>query len=344
MARTHGARPKGKAAASSTEAMIRKINPAPSTGSGYTDVTASKALLPGNAATSKVRSAVEGRYGSRDTTPSTSPELERHPPQTGSTDAEPETQTETWKRRAKLRAPVLATAPTRHAAGRTNREGKGQYGPCTKGGPAPETTASRHNRLANQDLEKSFTSDAAEARRARLKYEAIRRGPNGASTRSPPDPQGESAEGRGTATVEAWNSARPVRGTGTSAAERVRSILSPDPSRTGSANKNGPGDKSNEARVTTSATRGDKRNTKRLRDADAADHETIGESQQNVVHPFTPGHLPGDASLFILEPAAGPCDEFDPLTWFLAAIEAIYAAPSEVPTKSPIRFELSDEA
>jgi hypothetical protein len=48
--------------------------------------------------------------------------------------------------------------------------------------------------------------------------------------------------------------------------------------------------------------------------------------------------------LFILEPAAGPCDEFDPLTWFLAAIEAIYAAPSEVPTKSPIRFELSDEA
>ena len=54
--------------------------------------------------------------------------------------------------------------------------------------------------------------------------------------------------------------------------------------------------------------------------------------------------MPGDASIFFSEPAAGPCDEFDPPDWFLEAIKAICATPSEVPTKPPIRFEISERA
>jgi hypothetical protein len=40
----------------------------------------------------------------------------------------------------------------------------------------------------------------------------------------------------------------------------------------------------------------------------------------------------------------GPCDEFVPPRWFLERIKKICATESPTPTKSPIRFELSDQA
>ncbi len=59
---------------------------------------------------------------------------------------------------------------------------------------------------------------------------------------------------------------------------------------------------------------------------------------------WTPVHLPEDASLFFSEPAVGPCDEFLPPTWFLEAIKGICAASSVIPTRSPIRFKISEAA
>ncbi|KAI2497797.1 hypothetical protein MHU86_16683 [Fragilaria crotonensis] len=54
--------------------------------------------------------------------------------------------------------------------------------------------------------------------------------------------------------------------------------------------------------------------------------------------------LPSDAALFFPEPLEGPCDEFAPPPWFLEGIKRICANESPTPTKSPIRFDLSDQA
>ena len=94
----------------------------------------------------------------------------------------------------------------------------------------------------------------------------------------------------------------------------------------------------------TSATRrGEERNSGRLKLADQADKETLGESMRFVLPPDS-GPLPSDASLFFPEPIEGPCDEFEPPPWFLECIKRICANESPTPTKSPIRFELSEQA
>ena len=54
--------------------------------------------------------------------------------------------------------------------------------------------------------------------------------------------------------------------------------------------------------------------------------------------------MPGDASLYFAAPPSGPCDEFTPPAWFLEAIKGICATTPSTPTKSPIRFELSEQA
>jgi hypothetical protein len=84
-------------------------------------------------------------------------------------------------------------------------------------------------------------------------------------------------------------------------------------------------------------------NTDRLKRADATDRETLGESPQ-LVHSHTLEPLPSDASLFFSEPIVGPSDEFVPPPWFLNEIKKICVTESPTPTKSPIRFELSQKA
>jgi hypothetical protein len=133
----------------------------------------------------------------------------------------------------------------------------------------------------------------------------------------------------------------------TSAAERVRSILRPASRTTQKPTdvSNRDGEMGGGAGLLGSRTsRGDERNAKRLRDANANDRETLGESLSTTRLFGDIAHLPGDASLLFSAPAAGPCDEFNPPTWFLKAIVEICATPSEVPTKPPIRFEISEPA
>ena len=152
----------------------------------------------------------------------------------------------------------------------------------------------------------SFHADAATARRARLRFEAAERG------------------------------MKP------SAAEQVRSrVVAPSarnhtPSLETSALTDGD-------QPTSASRRGDERNTSRLKLADKTDRETLGESN-NLVDSTALGPLPSDASLFFPEPIIGPCDEFAPPPWFLEEIKRICATKSPTPTKSPIRFELSDQA
>jgi hypothetical protein len=95
----------------------------------------------------------------------------------------------------------------------------------------------------------------------------------------------------------------------------------------------------------TSATRrGEERNAGRLEAADHVDREILGELLPNVVHPYEMSPLPSNAALFFPAPLEGPCDEFAPPPWFLEGIKRICANDSPTPTKSPIRFELSDHA
>jgi hypothetical protein len=89
--------------------------------------------------------------------------------------------------------------------------------------------------------------------------------------------------------------------------------------------------------------KGKERNAKRLREADAADRATLGESP-SFVRSRVPSFLPGDAALFFHEPIVGPVDENEPPPWFIDAIRTICGTLSPTPSKPPIRFELSDEA
>ena len=152
----------------------------------------------------------------------------------------------------------------------------------------------------------SFHSNAATARKARLRFEAATRG------------------------------ATP------SAAEKVRSrVVNP-----GTRDQPTPGESSaltDGDQPTSSSRRGDERNAGRLKLADKTDRETLGESL-NITSPHALGPLPSDASLFFPDPVVGPCDEFVPPPWFLEGIRRICATDSPTPTKSPIRFELSDQA
>ena len=95
----------------------------------------------------------------------------------------------------------------------------------------------------------------------------------------------------------------------------------------------------------TSATRrGEERNAGRFEAADHVDREILCELLPNVVHPYEMSPLPSNAALFFPAPLEGPCDEFAPPPWFLEGIKRICANDSPTPTKSPIRFELSDHA
>jgi hypothetical protein len=120
------------------------------------------------------------------------------------------------------------------------------------------------------------------------------------------------------------------------AAEQVRSRLVIPGTRTQSASIEG-------GHPSSASRRGDDRNTDRLKRADDTDREILGESP-HLVCSHTLGPLPGDASLFFPEPIVGPCDEFVPPPWFLEEIRKICATESPTPTKSPIRFELSQTA
>jgi hypothetical protein len=152
----------------------------------------------------------------------------------------------------------------------------------------------------------SFHSDAASARRARLRREAA------------------------------------TRGTTPSAAEQVRSRVTTPGVRNQPSSSETPAS-TNGDQPTSASRRGEERNAGRLRLADKTDRETLGESP-NIARQCTLGPLPSDASLFFPEPIVGPCDEFVPPTWFLEGIKRICATESPTPTKSPIRFELSDQA
>ncbi|KAI2497633.1 hypothetical protein MHU86_16882 [Fragilaria crotonensis] len=131
-----------------------------------------------------------------------------------------------------------------------------------------------------------------------------------------------------------------------SAAELVRSLLgvsAPSTARRPSANGLYPGKPGSGKHPGVCPSRGDERNAKRLKEANESDRETIGESPSDV-RQRRESHLPGDASLFFPTPVVGPCDDFEPPDWFLAAIKKICADPSIAPTKPPVRFELSEEA
>ncbi|KAI2502043.1 hypothetical protein MHU86_12446 [Fragilaria crotonensis] len=152
----------------------------------------------------------------------------------------------------------------------------------------------------------TFHSDAASARRSRLRFEA---------------------EGRG------------QQGT-TSAAEHVRNRVTPRVTRSDRSALPLP-----EETKTTRLLRGEERNANRLKAADAADRTTLGESPSFTTRSRgSMGHLPGDAALFFPRPIVGPNDEFAPPDWFLMAIRRICKTPSPTPSKPPIRFELTEQA
>ena len=202
------------------------------------------------------------------------------------------------------------------------------------------TTSGRHRHSTHEKSEESFIAAASSARKARLRHEARFAE---TSARPPLVPLNTPANEIPEATDEAGRP-EPRIDIGPSAAERIRSIMSPtsrSPRRFRDASIRESTTGGVAQRPGLATTRGDERNAKRLREADAIDRETLGEFP-SLVHP--PDHLPSDAALFFPEPAAGPCDEFEPPAWFLKAIKDICATPSEVPTKSPIRFEMSERA
>ena len=178
--------------------------------------------------------------------------------------------------------------------------------------PQPPNTATEtphDRRRADQD---TFLADAAEARRVRLRREA-----------------------RDTAHEAASGVTKP------SPAEVVRRILTSPKAQPICA----PAGTSSSGNVTHygAEARGDKRNVKRLRESDAADRTTLGESPR-LARSRAIAFLPGDAALFFPAPISGPIDESTPPPWFIDAIRAICGKQSPTPSKSPIRFELSDQA
>jgi hypothetical protein len=277
--------------------------------------TASKAA-PKASATSKERGKpdVEGdRYGRHDSTPPATAGTLRRPQQTGSA-ACPSPPAEAMRIQADLGSPF--------------------------GTNDHSTTSGRHRHSTHEKSEESFIAAASSARKARLRHEARFAE---TSARPPLVPLNTPANEIPEATDEAGRP-EPRIDIGPSAAERIRSIMSPtsrSPRRFRDASIRESTTGGVAQRPGLATTRGDERNAKRLREADAIDRETLGEFP-SLVHP--PDHLPSDAALFFPEPAAGPCDEFEPPAWFLKAIKDICATPSEVPTKSPIRFEMSERA
>ena len=123
----------------------------------------------------------------------------------------------------------------------------------------------------------AFASAATEARRARLKREALEAEPASHLGNTKPSP-----------------------------AELVRIRLTTHKDRALSSGASlGDG-----ARLAAEA-KGKERNAKRLREADAADRATLGESP-SFVRSRVPSFLPGDAALFFHEPIVGPVDENEP--------------------------------
>ena len=276
---------------------------------------------------SKARDPVGDQYGHNDTTQPESTELGQRPP--------PRTRHEGDQYGRHGAIPPRTPRPPLH------RKSNADRGPPS--GSDPTEGRGRH-RANHSYSEEAFIADAAAARRTRLRYEAlIETDGTGKTPASETDqnykiPEAEDEEG----------SPSPSIRSAASAAERVRSILSPasDQTRRLIAASERRSKKGNwkDGQPRTLAPRGEERNTKRLRDANASDRETLGESP-NLTRSFRDhNHLPDDASLFFSEPATGPCDEFNPPVWFLEAIQRICATPSEVPTKSPIRFEISESA
>lgn len=331
-----------------------KHGPASSTESRDTKGAASMAVpkpgtasmaVPKHGAASKARPhpSVRIQYGSsKNTTPPTGPEHSRRasqPPPGVNSEHYPQVSRFQYGLNDTTPAPPVGPKPSRRSTeqrrGRApsdpyltddsrRRHGK----PGSEWGEAAETGSTaapdhrdrpaesakvgdRHHRKADPDSDEAFLAAAASARLARLKYESNKNRPAGTLDAGPP--------------------------IGTSAAERVRTILGPGAPAARKTTKGGL------APAEAAASRGDERNAKRLREANAVDRETLGESP-SVSRSFATDHLPGDAALFFPAPAAGPCDEFAPPAWFWAAIQEVCATTSEVPTRSPIRFEMTDEA
>jgi hypothetical protein len=221
-------------------------------------------------------------------------------------------------------------APEANAASKAHISDDGHYG---RDDSTPPSTSSRHYRRDDHESEAAFFADAASARRSRLSYEALLElggDPLRSSTDEPGTPDNKHPDSLGRS----------------SAAELVRSILSPvslATKRVSSSEGRRPEKGATTLKPGAKGSRGDERNAKRLREANSNNRETLlGESPSP--RSLEPDHLPGDASLFFSESKAGPCDDFDPPTWFLAAIREICATKSEVPSKSPIRFEMSEQA
>ena len=207
----------------------------------------------------------------------------------------------------------------------------------------PSPSAGWHRHKTDLNAEESFIADAAAARRSRLRRAA----------NSWPDSLPERVRNRSGPTDSVANrqavlkpGETPTPGSpfARSAAERVRNLLGPSPSTKQRPTRGEPASARDGGRqLVAVATKADERNAKRLKEANAADRLTLGESP-SLVRSCGTGHLPGDASLFFPAPIIGPCDDFDPPSWFLEAIQAICSGPSTVPTKSPLCFELSEQA
>jgi hypothetical protein len=324
MVRTQGARRREKPTPS-TEAGAHR--PVPSTGTGHTTGTTSMADTV-TTATSKGRSTVRGQYGLHDTTPSASTALALHSSLTMGSDTEPRNPTESRRPRS-IQGSIKRETQPRRTAGRHNHTVKGQYGhydttpsaspdhirPSSQADPGTSDEARRPRtapcRGPSSNAEEEFASDAATARRARLRHETLLLDSAEDPVRYPLSPprSPRAPTDKGTNAVVGT---RDTTTAGTSAAERVRRVMNPASRNTRQMRNAGncPGAMGNgtkegdvrtqrtAAAVTTTSTRGEERNAKRLRDADAADRETLGESPSIVRPPRTDQHLPGDASLF----------------------------------------------
>jgi len=78
------------------------------------------------------------------------------------------------------------------------------------------------------------------------------------------------------------------------------------------------------------------RNKIRLQQANLEDETTLGEQQKS--------YLSSDPNCFLPTPIVGPDDTFRPPPWLLKEITIIAATPSPTPTKSSVRFDVSQEA
>lgn len=227
-------------------------------------------------------------------------------------------------------------------------------------GSHPTKSGNHYRHGGNPASETSFMVDAASARRSRLRYEVLLPAARSAEVAATTDAgeketsQPKPGLAKPPTTYQSpepsdrGEDPKPNDHLATSAAECVRSVLSPAArlKQTQSTSRREPTKNSGgEPLPGNPITKGEERNAKRLRESDANDRETLGECPRIMNSSYGDKvHLPGDAALFFWEPPCGPCDEFRPPAWFLEAIEAICAAPSEVPGKSPIQFEVSEAA